>query len=57
MKELMKEIADEMFKYLMMILFICVIGVGAILFGFVIIFTSPFLAFFGEFTFERIFKR
>lgn len=57
MKELMKEIADEMFKYLMMVLFICVIGVGAILFGFVIIFTSPFLAFFGEFTFERIFKR
>jgi predicted transcriptional regulator len=57
MKELMKEIADEMFKYLKMVLFICVIGVGAILFGFVIIFTSPFLALFGELTFERIFKR
>ena len=57
MKELMKEIADEMFKYLMMVLFICVVGVGAILFGLVIISASPLLAFFGEFTFERIFKR
>lgn len=57
MKELMKEITDEMIKYLMMVSLILVVGVGAILFGFVIIFTSPFLALFGELTFERIFKR
>jgi hypothetical protein len=57
MKELINEVADETLKYLILVLFICVVGVGAILFGSVIICISPFLAFFGEFTFERIFKR
>lgn len=57
MKELLREIADEMFKYLMMVLSILVFGVGAILFGFVIIFISPLLALVCEVTFERIFRR
>ena len=57
MKELLREIADEMFKYLMMVLSILVFGVGAILFGFVINFISPLLALVCEVTFERIFRR